>query len=174
MCLCNLHIHTGLIPSVVTSVWQHVTRPLTHTHTHIHAHSSVPDCKAPRLSAGSSGYGRPAGQTLWKPLSHTHSPPPQGSGGGIGLPVQRRPGLALAAACDLGCLCMDVCFISHSLRVSAHSAAVSSRYVGVIYSVDCRRFKLMRTNAKSDLFLCSKALGIVYTALHSPMCNKKR
>lgn len=62
--ICNLQTHTGLIPTVVTSVWQHVTHPISkHTHslphTHTNTHSSVPDCEALWLSAGSSGYGRP-------------------------------------------------------------------------------------------------------------------
>lgn len=36
VCVCNLHIHIGLIPSVVTSVWQHVTRSVSLTQTHTH------------------------------------------------------------------------------------------------------------------------------------------
>lgn len=164
----NLHKQRGPIPSVATSMWQHVTH-LISKHTHTYTHS--PQCltAAPQLSAGSSGYGRPAGQTLWKPLSHTHSPPPQGSGGDIRLPVQRRPGLALGAACDLVCLCVCVCFISQSLRISAHNAAVSSRYVGVIYSVAA----LMSTNTE-NLNSSSDLKHPEYSILHyTALCARK-
>lgn len=131
-----------MIPCVVTSVWQHVTRPLSLTLKR-HTHSSTPDCKAPRLSAGSSGYGRPAGQTLWKPFSHTHSPPPQGSGGGIRLPVQRRPGLALAAACDLRCLCMRVFYLPLFEGIATQCCCLLQV---CRCDLQCRRFTLMHTH----------------------------
>lgn len=105
-----------------SQAWQQACGSMSPTSS-LNTLTHTPQCltAAPRLSAGSSGYSRPAGQTLWKPLSHTHSPPPQGSGGDIRLPVQRRPGLALGAACDLVC----VCVLSPSLWGYRHTTLLS-------------------------------------------------
>lgn len=72
--ICNLQTQTGLIPTVVTSVWQHVThlktRALSPTHTRTH----TPPCLTARHRGCLLGAQVTADQTLWKPLSHTHSP----------------------------------------------------------------------------------------------------
>lgn len=145
--ICNLQTHTGLIPTVVTSVWQHVTHPISkHTHSlpHTHEHTllrawlrgTVAVCWELRL--------RPT--RLYGSLSPTPTPPPQGSGGGIELPVQRRPGLELAAACDLGCLCV----LSPTLWGYQHTALLSLQ----VCRCDLHRpFVLMHVHTKCGLLL---------------------
>ena len=109
-----------------------------HTHTHTHTHTllrawlwgTAAVCWELRL--------RPTGGTDFMEASLPHPLSPSAG-------LRRRYQVAGSAPARLGAggglwswvpVCMRVCFISHSSRVSTHNAAVSCRYVGVIYSVD--------------------------------------
>lgn len=166
VCVCvgifNLHKQGGPVPSMATSMWQHVTHLIS---KHTHTYSSVLDCGTTAVCWEIRLQPTGGADFMEASLPHPLSP-------STGL--RRRYQVAGSAPARLGAggglwSCVCVCFISKSLRISAHNAAVSSRYVGVIYSVA----ELMSTHRKSELIFRSKVPRIFYTTLHSPMCKEK-
>lgn len=131
--------------------------PLSHT-THAYTQPSLPGCKAPQLSAESSGYSRPVGQTLWKPLFHIHSPP------SVWTPeeVSGCPLSAGQAQCWRQLVILDACVCVFYLTLFE---GIGTQHCCLLQVCRCdlqfRRFKRMRAVTKSDLNSCSKP-WIVY------------